>query len=66
MRKFISITELVVGIVSVGLAIYSNSWSVGAWGCLWLVMAAWSWFLVDWENGWDGRHDSAWILRNKE
>jgi hypothetical protein len=68
MRNFFAITEALVGIVSLSLGIYEyhigDSRALGTciFGIAWLVLSAWGYFLTDWENGWDGRHDAAWVL----
>jgi hypothetical protein len=71
MRNFFATVETFVGLVALVLGIYefhiNDSHALGTciWGGAMLVLAAWGYFLVDWEHGWDGRHDGAWIIRHR-
>ena len=71
MRNFFAITETFIGLISLALGIYEyhigyeHAFGTCVFGVAWLVLAAWGYFLTDWENGWDGRHDAAWILERR-
>ena len=65
MRMFFAITELIVGISCMILGILGNSVGGCAYGGFWILLSVFGYFLTDWENGWDGRHDSAWLKKIK-
>lgn len=66
MKVFFTTIELLLGAFGFMCGVFGPEKGMLLWGSALVLLAAHSWFVVDWKNGWDGRHDADWILRRVE